>query len=509
MNVTAQDMTAKLVIGAVLLAGLLLALYAGIAVSESSYYNLVFLTAGIGLAVWVVVARDRWWLPFPVSVALGGIIYVGFRIYLHELMLAFCLLPLVVNIMARKEMMVPLRQRIPLAVFLLGAYLMMHWVGCMIFNQVQGFGGLGMTSRRYMDAAWPLIIFFAFYLYGNSRHLRTALACMFWMYALRVGFGLWVFLTTPEDFNPMFDQRRFIYLPILNYVPTFGTSGDLRHASIGLASLTLAYASLARLRVMKVLFFGLAVGCLVINLLGGGRVTFVACVFLFVVWAFFARQFLILTLVGLLGICLLTVLNVMPESIENLPRAAQRSLSGLVFTDDGLAIKQATSDSDAFHARLRQAGFERWSHDLSSILVGHGVRPFDEAAWTDEREEDVFRFSEQAKLTGRYEKGFWDVTATFGAVGLLLYLNLMRFLLWDAAIHLWRNGIRDLEHAFFFLATFFMVNWFCIMFVSGGFPSMEILFGLFAKVAYEDSQRRARLKAGESAAPPAPAAVPG
>jgi hypothetical protein len=504
MNATTQDVVAKLTIWSVVLAGLVLAIFFGLSVSEASYTQLIFITSGVALAVWVVVARDRWWLPFPVAVAMGGFFYFGFRIFIHELMLAACLLPLIVNIATRKEIMTPFRQKIPPSVILLAFFMFSHWMICLIYNQVAGFGGAGSTTRQYMNAAWPLIIFFAFYLFGNSRHLRTALLCMYFVYLGRFLLGLYIYLTSTEA--GIFEAgRTLIYIPFINYVPSAGHADDLRGSTIGLAALSLAYGSMSRNGLLKLFHYTMTAAAVGANLLGGGRAYFAICMLLVSFWALVNRKMLPIVLFGTLISGLLILINLRPEIIETLDLKVQRTLSGFIVTTDTLDIQKATAASDDFHKTLREAGYRRWTENLRSILVGHGVRPFDESGWSDRTRDDVTRFSEQAMLTGRYEKGLWTVLATFGAVGFVLYLNVMRFLVFDAARLLWKNRIRDTEHAFYFLATFGIVSWIVTLNITGGFPSQELMMGLFAKVAHEDSLRR---KALLGAPPPSSHVVP-
>ena len=475
-----------------------LAVYFGMAVSEASYYSLIVIFASTFLAVWIVVAKDRWWLPFPVAVALGGFFYIGFRIYLHEIMLACCLLPLILSIAARKESMSTLRQRIPAPVWILTFYILCHWLGCIAINKMNGLGGVGTVSRQYMNAGWPLVIFFAFYLYGNSRHLRTALTCMYLVYVFRFALGLYFYISTPEQSLLIEEQQSLVYIPIINYVPGVNNVTDLRTSTIGLASISLAYCSVSKNRLIKVFHFATALLSIAANLLGGGRAYFAICLILIAFWAMITKKMLPLVMTVFALLFLVGFLNSDPFMIESLPPKVQRTLSGLVFTTDQLSAQKDVGQSDLFHERLRQAGYDRWTESLGSMLVGHGIKPFDEAAWNDKTIDDVTRFSEQAKMTGRYEKGLWTVLATFGAIGFLLYMYLMWFLVFAAAKHLWNHGLHDYEHAFYFLAAFSIVAWLITMPITGDFPSQQILMGLFAKVVFEDAQRRRRLEEANS-----------
>ncbi|MEM9446246.1 MAG: hypothetical protein AAGA18_12950 [Verrucomicrobiota bacterium] len=422
---------------------------------------------------------------------MGGAFYVGFKLYVHELMLAVCLLPLIANVALKKESAMLLRTRIPPSIILIAFYIFAHWFICVAYNKISDYGGVGQVSRQYMNAGWPFILFFAFYLFGKTKYLKTALILMFVTYMLRFAAGIYFFVQQGgfDSTNIFTEVRQTVYIPLINYIPKVGNADDLRITSISLASIAMAYFSFSKNFFSKLFSFMIVSACFVGCLLGGGRAALLIFLILVLYWNFITKNVPFLILSGVIGGSALVYINLDPYSIEALPDKMQRAVSAFVVTEDNLSIKRGISQSDEFHKRLREEGWERATENFASILFGHGIRPFDETAWFDQTRDDVTKKSEQAKLTGRYEKGFFTVVATLGFVGFALYLNILRYLIWDIIKSLWRNNIRDTQHIFYFLATFSIISWLITMFITGGFPSEEIMLGLFARVAFEDSRR--------------------
>jgi len=471
--------------------GLLVALILGFLIGTGALFFMIVGTGIIAGTTWVVKARDAWWVPFPAAIALGGYFFVGFKLYLHEAMLLLCLLPLILAIATRKDLVPVVRQKVPVSILLLALYLGLHWLLCLLYNQAEGYGGPGRVSRLYMHAGWPLILFFAFYLFGNSRHLKLVLYLMYFVTLIRFLVGLYFYFRyqgLPTD-----SEAQLVYIPGVNFVPKMGGPADLRASSILLGAISIVFLSLHRGALLKgchIAMISIAfVGCL----FGGGRAAMGIYLMLILFWFFLYRLWFLLFTGSAMFIAIVIILNVSPQSINAFPESTQRALSILILKDNATDIQATTLASDEFHRRLREAGFERWTESIGSFFFGHGVRPFDEAGWEDLNMDAVTRRVEQAMLTGRFEKGGWSILATFGLVGLILYLNLIRFLVFDGLRILWREKILDVNHAFYFLASFSCISWVLTMFLAGGFPSEEIMLGLFAKVAYEDSKL---LKAG-------------
>lgn len=448
-------------------------------------WQMDFIIAGlICVAGWAFIARDRWWVPFPAALALGGTFYFGFKIPVHEMALLICLFPLALALATRWQGAIPGRSYPPPSVFFLAFYILLHWIGSLLYNQMQGLGGASTVTRSYMDAFWPMILFFTYYFFGNSKYIRTALFLMYLAYLFRVVFTLGTY------FFP-----GFVYIPGINYVPSGASMdgegvGDLRASCPNLAMLALCYICIKKGFCVRAANFLVILACLVLVFLGGGRLGALGLYLMPIYWAVLTRKYLLIILLSVTFGSGLLALNSNPEMINDLPHTAQRALSAFIIKKNRVEIQQSTESSDEWHDLLQKAGKERWLASVSSTFFGNGIRPFSKEQFTSGDFQSQLKVAIQ---TSRFESSLWSILATFGLVGLFLYLNVMRFLLADSLPLLWQKGICDYQTALAFITSYGIFLFILIGYFAGYYPSVEIMMGLFAKTLHDDQLRGQRL----------------
>jgi hypothetical protein len=293
-----------------------------------------------------------------------------------------------------------------------------------------------------------------------------------------------------------------MYIPIINYVPSAQSSGDIKSSGLGLFALSMAYFTFERGAIRKIAYLLImAMSCWGM-LLSGGRVATATLFLLPLFWSIVTRRFLALALSVFVGLSLFAIVNTEPDFLDSLPPLAQRSLSTLLIEREQSHMDEGLSLSDEWHRRLQEAGRDRWLSNGFTAIFGNGIRPYDESFWdtTTGGEIKFENMLDIATRTGNYESSLWQILAVLGATGLVLYLNVMWFLIPDAVRNLWRHGICDPTHALYFLATFFLFVWILFCPKAGTFPSYELMLALFARTAHEDQIRKNKAEAKKQAA---------
>lgn len=440
----------------------------------------------IVVAAWAFVARDRWWVPFPAALSLGGTFYLGFKIPVHEMALLICLFPLALALATRWQGAMPGRRNPPPSVFFLAFYILLHWVGSLLYNQMNGLGGAGNVTRSYMDAFWPMILFGTYYFFGNSKYIRTALFLMYCALVFRVVFSLGTYYFPG-----------FVYIPGINYVPSAasvdgGGIADLRGSAPSLAIVSLCYFCLKKSFLLRAINLLVIVLCFGLVFMGGGRLGALGLYILPFYWAFLTRKYLlIITLCVGFGSGLF-LLNSNPDMINNMPQTVQRTLAGFIIKKNVVYIQDTLVGSDEWHDQLQKAGYKRWTESIGSFFFGNGIRPFSKEAFTSGDFNEMLKVAIQ---TSRFESALWSILATLGIVGLLLYLNVFRFLLADSLPLLWKKGICDYQTAMAFLTSYGVFMFVLLGYFAGGYPSTEIMMGLFAKTLHDDQKREEAIQA--------------
>ena len=480
-----------------LLVGLLLtglALYVVVQTMRGGTNALVTATVLIGGVIWMVAGRRIWWMPIPIAVSIGGLVWVGFRIYTHELALMMTMVALLPALAINRWAMEQHRPALPWYVYALPAYLLAHLVASFIINRYLGGSSYGNILRTYMGALWPLIFLIALYHYGDSRWVRITITLVYVSLLVRVVIGLYSYY-----FPGYFLFRGFNAIFLLS---EYGAT-ELRDAPLRLLIMTLALTSAAKRPGATVLHLLVAILSVWLLLMGSGRVTVGMLGLVPIFWLLIQRKFGLLFLFLITASSIVVLLNLNPGILDTLPRGQQRALSILIFGDI-LDIQARLEGSNYWHQELFRIGKERWLNSPISFLFGNRVHPFD-LMGSITRD---FHFGLQvAANVARYERSLWTVLATTGLVGGLLYVFSFIHLLRAPFRELIRHRIADPTHAVYFFALAHTALFFLFSPFHGSFPGTELMWGALAFVLYQD-KRAAEPNAAAVAHPEAPAARP-
>jgi hypothetical protein len=473
-----------------LLVGLLLtglALYVVVQTMRGGTNALVTAAVLIGGVIWMVAGRRVWWMPIPIAASIGGLIWVGFRIYTHELALMMTMVALLPALAINSRALEQYRPPLPWYIYALPAYLLAHMVASFIINRYMGGSGFGNILRTYMGALWPLVFLLSLYHYGDSRWVRITITLVYISLLVRVVIGLYSYYFPGYIFFRGFNA----FFLLSEYGAT-----ELRDAPLRLLIMTLALSSAARRPGAAAMHFLVAMLSAWLLLMGSGRVTVGMLGLVPVFWLMVQRKFGLLFLFLITAASLVLLLNLNPGILDSLPRGPQRALSILIFGDI-LDVQARLEGSNYWHRELFRIGKERWLDSPVSILFGNRVHPFD-LMGSITRD---FHFSLQvAANVTRYERSLWTVLATTGLVGGLLYVFSFIHLLRAPVRELRRHRIADPTHAVYFFAMTHTALFVLFSSVHGSFPGVELMWTGLAFVLYQDQR-----KVASQAPPPAPA----
>ena len=476
----------KLFIWFVIVLGLIAAVFTGLMIGNNPIPIFIIISTLAISIIWVAGARERWWLLVPAAGTLGGFFYFGYKVYPHEIALFACVVPLAMLVALRAAPMRLNRTAFPVPMYILGAYLIAHWLGSNIYNWFEGSGGYGNVGRAYFNAFWAIFFVFLFWRYGSTKYIAVALLLCYLAAFARVIMGLVLY------FN-----EGFAYIPVINYVlpgSKFGQSDDLRWSGLALATLALCYFLIKKGAVKKgfhgIIFFGSCIAML----LGSGRTAVVLLGLLPLFISILYRKMIPLAVTIATLLVILFVLNSNPAALNSLPDRVQRSLSILLLDKEEANFYGKTGASDEWHAGLRKIAYSKWTQSWATVFFGTGIRPFDITvgdvrAGTTMTMEDMMY---SAANTGSYESGWWTVIGVTGSIGLILYLCILVYLLRKLLPILFRERMSDHTQAFAFMSVFGIVVWIGLGWTNGTFPSTEILFGFLALAALEDRQIKTR-----------------
>lgn len=449
------------------------------AVAYGQAVKIALIVVGTGVAAWAFLAREYWWLLLPAVVSFGGYFYFGFKIMAHEIGLLLCLLPLPLSLATAQSTVRQRRLSLSPSVFLLLGYLVAHLGASAFLAITHHTGGLGSILRVYMHGIWPLAFLIPFYYFGDTKHLKKALALMYLAAILRVILGA-IALAFPD----------ILYIPGVNFVLPATASGgtDLRVSSLFLVSFSMCYYAMSRSIVAKVVNVLVIMAATIFVLLGAGRigmVMFFGYIFFFML---IQKYRFILMFAALAFVCVVGGLNVNPDVLYNFPRPIRRTLSALVLDSRYHAIHKETRLSNEWHFELARRGQQRWLESPRSFFVGQRVMPFTEAYRA--HSANFFSRLEIAAQMGTYEAGLWTVLGVTGVVGLVLYLWVLHYLCRGLLPALWKNGIADHLHAFYFLGILNVTIWLVFAWIAGHFPGNALMLAAIARSTYDTEKRR-------------------
>lgn len=456
-----------------------------------SYFLAVWSLLGLTLisvlllgAVFFFSSPKWWWVPVPASFAAGGVLYFGFKLYLHEIMLLVCSLPLFFAVALRYRSFYQFRKLLPWTYYVLGIFLCTHMGWSLFMARISGEGGTGNIIRHYSWALWPMIFGFLYVWFGSTRYLKLALGLVLGAYLLRVT------VTILTDYF-----GGFFYVPFINYVlpgSTPGETDDLRNSGLGLAAFTMIFFMLADNWRSRAFYFALLGLGGIALLLGGGRVAIAMGLLLPAIAAVASRRFTLIAGAAAAAVLFISALNLNPALLDRMDNRIQRTLSILVLEKGAVQAHADTAMSNYWHERLRDVALERWLHDTFSFFIGNRVKKFDtELLYIYGQQEWSFeRAVEQAADVGAYEAGWFTVLANTGVIGLFCYLALLIQLGYSALVFVIRNGVKSLEGATSFIALYYSFMWLLFGWTFGAYPSFEIMLLLVANVAIYDRNRQ-------------------
>jgi hypothetical protein len=276
------------------------------------------------------------------------------------------------------------------------------------------------------------------------------------------------------------------------FVPPDST--DLRVSALLLIALLVIWFYRRRERWLRFVLGGVYLGAIYLTWLGASRVAALSAAFTLLLWALVQRRRagLVAGAAGLLVAAVIAIaVNVSPAFYETLPDGMRRSLSAIVATRD-LDEHADTAVSNEWHFMLMEAGFDRWTRNPATVLVGNpveGWRPGYEALQSLEEKADV------AARLATYENAVFTITATLGLVGLLLWARALYWLYRPFTFTILRQGIRHPNDALAFGAVQSLIVYLAFGWIAGGYPSTVCVLGVLAAASFFE-----RRHAGHSAA---------
>lgn len=469
-----------------LLVGLLLtalALYVVVQTMRGGTYALVSAAILIGGVIWIVGGRRIWWLPLPIATSIGGLIWVGFRIYSHEIALLMAMLALIPAVAINPKVMEQHRGRLPWTVYVLLFYLAAHLFGSLLINRYLGGSGMGNIVRTYTMALWPLIFIPFFFHFGDTRWIRFMLLITFLGLLFRVVVGVYSY------FFP-----GFIFFRGINAFFLLSERGalELRDAPLRLLILCLGLFGVVRYFTTKAAILLSALLCTWFLLMGSGRVNVAMLGIVPFIWLLVQRRyFLMIGLIGLFGVAIL-LLNSNPEILYELPKGPQRALTVLLF-EERLDIQAQLEGSNLWHKELLRVGKEKWLESWRTFMIGNRVHPFDYTMGG--LRPDFYHSIHVAASIARYERALWTIISTTGLLGGLLYASVFFRLLKGPVLHILRNRVRTLNDAVYFSAFVHCTLFILFSPVSGAFPGIELMWAGIAFALHRDEHNNAATEA--------------
>lgn len=460
--------------GLILIGALVIALLMGTMIASDMTSGMMLFSVIVFPLVWIMIGAKHWWLPIPFALALGGHFQFGFRILPVELAIVLALVTLAVALPLRWRQMYTPREMIHLPIVLLCAYLLLHWGGSLIYNSISGIGGYGNATRSYSGFLWPVVFIIAFHLFGKTSQIKALLWIYFGVSFARICLTyVCIFIDSP------------LYIPVINYVPQFTLTEDLRHSGPNFAISAVLLMLLSKSNGLRGFFLASFVFGCIATLFGGGRgglAMFALCpVFLLILY----RRWLTLGSGALLGIITLLAVNANPVMLDTLPAPAARSLSILILKDTSTYAKDLVRGSNEFHENLAAEGKKRWLASWNTIVFGTGIRPYnkdlnDPTLWSGKFWDNLIL---NAANTGAYEKGLWSVLTVTGVTGFALHLLAFFNMIAAVAKTVLRHKIRTEGAALAFWGSYSFLAWLIFCPVTGGLPNVQ-LFLLYLGYAW-------------------------
>lgn len=457
--------------------GLLFSLYAAVSVMQGGVNQLIFYTAIVGGVAWVVLGQRAWWMPIPLAAVFGGMFWVGFRVYTHEVAMVMAFVALIpALILDRRNFTQHQRPKIPVAAWMLLVFLVIHMTTSYVAAGSENSMNKGSILRTYANALWPVIFFIYFYKYGSSKNLDRLLTILYALLVIRCLIGLYSY------FFP-----KLLYVAGSNFFFIFSQFGasELRVPSLQLITIALSLAAYKKTSGKKYLHIAMALMAFWLLLLGSSRVGFAMALTTPLIIALAARQFIRVGVISVMITGLILVINANPDMLDSLPPQAQRALSVIVYGTN-LDIYNTIEGSNEWHAYLFKSGWQRWTDSPISMAVGNRVHAFDDYfnSWT----ADLYARADIAAKTTRYERLLWTVLATLGLMGGLLYAAIYFKLFQGPFREIFRNRSGAITHPVYLIAFIQVLHALLFSPISGSFPAFDLVWGALALGLYYDQK---------------------
>jgi hypothetical protein len=467
--------------------GLAFSLYVAVSVMRGGVTQLTYYGGLIAGLTWIILGQKSWWMPIPLTAVFGGLIWVGFRVYTHEIATAFAFAALIpALILDRRSYVQSQRPRLPVAASLLLLYLLIHMVSSWVLAGPVEYRW--SIVRTYANALWPVVFFIYYYKYGSSRNIDRLLFIVYAVLIIRCSIGLYSY------FFP-----NLLYFAGSSFLFVFSMYGEneLRGPSLQLVAIALSLATRRQSPLFRSLHFAVAGIAFWLLLLGSSRAGFVMSLVALMIIAFVHRRFIVLSILSIAVGVIIVALNMNPHIINDLPTQAQRALSVLAPGNNNLRVLATIEGSNEWHAYLFKTGWQRWSESVATLLVGNRVHPYDDYFLA--ASADMFARADIAAKTTRYEKMIWTVTATLGLTGAILY-GLLYFHLFKGPFRaLIKSSARSKEDSIYMIALIQVSLTLLFALAVGGFPSFDLVWGALALGLYYDRKAESKKSPSEPA----------
>ena len=440
-------------------------------VTSGSFWTSIVIIA-TAVLVWTFRGGKHWWMAFAVMTSLGGVFWVGFKIYPSEIGLLLAVAALFFTIVIKRKKMGQGRPKISWAFNLLIIYFILHMLASLYAVKTGLTTGAGSIIRTYSTGMTFLVFGWLFYKFGQTKYIKNVFIITLIINSIRMGFGLYAYFF---PYTPSFSEPGWTFMDM---------AGDLRTSALYQIYAGIIVFHINSNRIFKIGIILLLALSFVFLLLGQGRVSVLAAILTIALWLMIDKRYGVLVIILSIFLSLFILINTNAKLFEALPFEARRSLSFAVL--DKNKISFYPFDSDEWHFDLFKSGFDKWSNSTYSLFLGNLIDPSD--VWRFDSLNFYYKL-QIASAMARYESSLWMTLATLGLFGFFLYFVVFRFLFRDVVSAVIRDGIIDFNHAVYLVAFIVLLLMILLGWIRGGFPGYEIMLGVMGKALYEDSKR--------------------
>jgi len=431
-----------------------------------------FVIIAIAVLIWSFRGGKNWWMAFVVMTSLGGVFWVGFTIYPSEIGLLLAVAALFFAVVIKGKDLSQDRPRISWAFSLLILYFILHMLTSLYTAKIGLKSGSGSIIRTYSTGINFLVFGWLYYRFGPTKNLKNVFIMILIINSIRIGFGLYAYFFS---YTPSFSGPGWTFMDM---------SADLRSSALYQIYAAIIIFYLIKNQNLKIGVLLLIVLSFFIVFLGQGRVAVLEAMLAISLWVMIEKKYGLL--IFILSIFLSIFVLVNTKVYEDLPFEIQRAVSFMVLNKIKI-YSYYPFVSDQWHFDLFKTAFDKWSNSTYSLFLGNRIDP-----------SDVWRFGsfdfytkvKIASAMARYESTLWTVLATFGIVGISLYVWMFTFLFRNIIPIVKRDGIKSFNHAVYAGAIISLLLMLFLGWIRGGFPGYEIMLGVMGKAIYEDNKHK-------------------